>query len=246
MEKKLILLSIIGILIGFMSGFFGIGGGTMLVPTLLYLGIDLKSAIAISVMQMVFSSIYGSYLNSKANVLNLKDGLYIGFGGFFGALFSGVLVSFIPEKVLGIMFLSFVAFAIYRFIKASTVIIQSEVKNYYLLMIIGFFVGLFGISIGVGGSLILTPILVGYFFYDVKKASSLGLFSVVFSSISGFISLSFYGHIDYEKGLIIGIFSLIGVYFGIKAKNIITIKNYKNFLIILYILIFILTSYKIF
>ena len=108
----MITLGFIGILIGFMSGFFGIGGGTMLVPTLLYLGIDLKSAIAISVMQMVFSSIYGSYLNFKTKFLNLKDGIYIGVGGFLGALFSGILVTHIPEKILGIMFLSFVAFPI--------------------------------------------------------------------------------------------------------------------------------------
>lgn len=246
MEKILILFGLIGILIGFMSGFFGVGGGTMLVPTLLYLGIDLKSAIAISVMQMVFSSIYGSYLNFKTDFLKLKDGIYIGIGGFLGAMFSGILVTHIPEKVLAIMFLTFIAFAIYRFIKASHTNQTKEINNRFLLIAIGFFIGLFAISIGVGGSLILTPILVGYLFYDVKKASSLGLFFVIFSSISGFISLSISGHMDYYLGSIVGIASLIGVYFGIKVKNRINIKNYKKFLIILYILIFTLTAYKVF
>jgi uncharacterized membrane protein YfcA len=55
----------LGACIGLLSGFFGIGGGTILVPSLLLLGYEIKDAIGISVVQMVFSSIYGSYLNNK-------------------------------------------------------------------------------------------------------------------------------------------------------------------------------------
>ena len=48
--------------------------------------------------------------------------------------------------------------------------------------------------------------------YDLKKAISMSLFFIVFSSVSGFISLSMFGHINYQAGLIIGISSLIGVF----------------------------------
>ncbi len=58
-------LVVMGLVVGAISGFFGVGGGMILVPTLLSIGIDIKSAIAISVVQMVFSSILGSYLNYK-------------------------------------------------------------------------------------------------------------------------------------------------------------------------------------
>ncbi|TET86838.1 MAG: sulfite exporter TauE/SafE family protein, partial [Sulfurovum sp.] len=46
-------LILVGIFIGTMSGFFGIGGGMILVPILLALGFEIKDAIGISIVQMV-------------------------------------------------------------------------------------------------------------------------------------------------------------------------------------------------
>jgi len=82
-------LILIGIFIGMMSGFFGIGGGMILVPVLLLLGFSVKVAIGISIVQMVFSSLYGSYLNYKKGSLVLKEGIYLGFGGFIGGFGGG-------------------------------------------------------------------------------------------------------------------------------------------------------------
>ncbi len=77
-----ILLVLAGSLVGVLSGFFGIGGGMILIPILLLIGIDIKSAIAISIVQMVFSSFYGSYLNYKKGSLILGDGIFVGIGAF--------------------------------------------------------------------------------------------------------------------------------------------------------------------
>ena len=84
-------LIVLGVGIGVLSGFFGIGGGTILVPVLLLLGYDIKVAIGISVVQMVFSSVYGSFLNFKKGSLQFDTVLSIGTGGFVGALLSGCL-----------------------------------------------------------------------------------------------------------------------------------------------------------
>ena len=237
----------VGILVGFLSGFFGIGGGTILVPILMYLGFDIKEAVGISVTQMVFSSLFGSYLNFKKNIFKIHEGLAIGLGGFLGALGSGWFVSVVPSRVLEWMFLGFVAFAMYRFFKAPATHEGSH-KDLPapLLFVVGMSIGLFAISIGVGGSILVTPILVGFFHMDVKKAASMGLFFVIFSSISGFVSLSLFGHIDYLHGFLVGASSLIGVYFGIKLAHKTDRKKFKKALIVIYSIILLLVIKKIF
>jgi len=243
-----ILLILVGIVIGGMSGFFGIGGGTMLVPTLMLLGFDTKTAVGTSVMQMVFSSLYGSWLNHKKGRLNLQEGLVIGLGGFVGALGSGWLVKTVPEIVLESMFVGVVLFALYRFFKAPTTPQDEEEHTLSPLLLagVGAVIGLFAISMGIGGSILLTPILVGVLHYPLKKAVSAGLFFVVFSSISGFISLSMVGHIDYWHGFLIGVASLVGVQAGIWLVGKTGNQKHKRALIVLYVVILVLMLKKIF
>jgi len=89
--------------------------------------------------------------------------------------------------------------------------------------------------VGIGGSIILTPLLVGLLHYPLKKAVSAGLFFVVFSSIAGMISRLNNGTIDFENGLIVAIASLVGVALGIWLKDHVNSKNHKMALLALYV-----------
>jgi len=134
-------LTFIGATVGLISGFFGVGGGTILVPLLLLLGFETKTAMGISVVQMVFSSIYGSYLNNKKGTLDVLMVLFIGMGGFGGALLSGYITSILSPRTLEFIFLSFAIFALVRlFIKVDVGKVQKE-KHPLLLVSIGFVLG---------------------------------------------------------------------------------------------------------
>lgn len=237
-----LLFGFLGILAGFASGFFGIGGGSVLVPVLVFFGYGIKEAVGISVMQMVFSSVFGSFLNHKHGFLKLKDGIFLGIGGAIGAFGSGFLVRYIPEWVLILTFAFTLVLSIYRFFKVPLNANESEASSPILFLVIGVFVGLIAISLGIGGAIFLTPILVSFLHVDIKKAISMGLFFVVFSSISGFISMSLHGLINYKMGLLLGVFSLIGAYFGTKLSHKIDKKKQKRFLLILYILMLAIIS----
>lgn len=236
----------LGVSVGVLSGFFGIGGGTILVPLLLMLGYDTKVAIGISVLQMVFSSIYGSYLNNKKGTLDVPMVLVIGIGGFIGALLSGFIASTVDDSVLEMIFLSFATFALLRvFFKTKEHRDQREVSKVTLLLI-GIPLGAVSMTIGVGGSIILIPILVSFLHVPLKKAISAGLFFVIFSSVAGFLSHARLGHIDYESGSIIGLASLIGVYIGIHLKDRVDSVLQRKILVTFYFIVVAYLIYRIF
>ncbi len=242
----IISLVLLGIFIGFISGFFGVGGGALLVPILLYLGFDIKSAIGISVTQMLFSSIFGSYINYKKGFLKISKTIFVGFGGFIGGFGSGFVVHTLSEETLMMIFLITIIFAIVRFFLSPSVSDKEPIENIWLFFIIGFFIGIISMSIGIGGALFLTPILVGFLHFDLKRAISASLFFVVFSSISGFISLYSYGYVDFKYGVIVGILSLFGVYLGINAAVKTDVKWHKSLILILEFIVLLLIIDKLF
>lgn len=232
---EIIELLFLGAAVGVLSGFFGIGGGTILVPALLLMGYDIKVAIGISVVQMVFSSIYGSYLNLRKGTLDIKMVMMIGVGGFVGALLSPYIIMTLSSRALEWIFLAFVLFALARMFFKTPEHEEERSVHPLILFLIGLVLGAFAISIGVGGSILLVPILVGFLHVPLKKAISAGLFFVVFSSVSGLIGLSFAGHIDYESGVTIGFASLLGVAGGIWLKHQVIERQHKMALMVFYI-----------
>ncbi len=239
-------LVLLGISVGVLSGFFGIGGGTILIPSLLLIGYSTKIAIGISVIQMLFSSIYGSYLNHKKGTLDINLVFFIGIGGFIGASFSGFISSFMNAIHLEIIFFLFALFALLRLFLKTKEHHQEKIISKILLISIGFPIGILSMTIGVGGSIILVPILVGFLYIPLKKAISAGLFFVIFSSVSGFLSHSQSGTLDYESGIIIGLASLFGVYIGIHLKDRVDSDLQKRLLIGLYLVIVIYLFQRIF
>ena len=244
-------LLIFGLFTGMASGFFGIGGGTILVPTLLFVGLQIKEAIGIAVVQMFFSSIYGSYINNRKGFVDIGIVLPIGIGGAFGAVGSRYFVDAVSNHTLEIIFFSFLLYAIYKVIHGSKDIINGSHHdinqlNRVWLFIMGLIIGFFAISIGVGGSIMLVPILAGFFGYPIKKAIATGLFFVIFSSTSGVITNAIADKINFINALTVAIPSLFGVKIGIWLGSVSSDQSHKNILLVFYSFIAIYLGYRIF
>ena len=241
-------LILVGIFVGAISGFFGVGGGMLLTPLLFALGFDFKVAIGISIVQMVFSSVYGSYLNYKKGSLAIGEGMFIGFGGFIGGFIGGSITRSVPEQTLQYMFLGLVVFAVLRILFSKSVTEDCEVgkPSRWLLLGIGVVIGVVAILLGVGGSILLLPILIGFLHYPIKKAVSAGLFFVVFSSIAGLMSRLSTGTIDMQNALVVATAALVGVIFGIWLKDHIKETHHKLSLIVLYLFVIALMVQKMF
>lgn len=238
-------LALLGIGVGTLSGFFGIGGGTVSVPILLYLGFGIKEAIGISVTQMVAGSLMAAWLHHKNRTYNIGDVKYFGFGGILGAIIGGVLVKMLHSSILEWLFLSIVAFTLARLALSNPVPTRSEVVHRPLYTLVGSGVGIFSGMLGVGGSILMTPILVSFMGFPLKKASAVGHFFVIFSSISAFVTLLWLGFVNLEAGLTMALASLLGTVCGIWLLHKIKVTRYKQILVIFYIVIFAITAYKL-
>ncbi|MDP3266945.1 MAG: sulfite exporter TauE/SafE family protein [Sulfuricurvum sp.] len=238
-------LIVLGVAVGALSGFFGIGGGTVSVPLLMILGFGIKEAIAISVMQMVFGSLMAAWMHHKKKTYVISDIKYFGFGGLVGAMLGAVLVKVLDEALLEWSFLAIVAFTLGRFVMSSPEPTRPEIINRPLYVAIGSFIGLFSGMLGVGGAILMTPILVSFMGFDLKKASAIGLFFVIFTSASAFVTLGLLGMLNWQAGLIMAFSSLLGIGIGIYFVHKIQLKHYKQVLVAFYSIIFALTAYKI-
>jgi len=238
-------LALLGIGVGTLSGFFGIGGGTVSIPILLYLGFGIKEAIGISVTQMVAGSLMAAWIHHKKQTYVVRDVKYFGYGGVFGAIAGGFLVKILDATTLGWLFLSIVAFTLGRLALSSPVPTRPEVVNRPLYSMIGGGIGLFSGMLGVGGSILMTPILVSFMGFPLKKASAVGLFFVMFTSVSAFGTLLWLGMINLHAGLIMALSSLVGIMMGIWLLNRVKVTHYKQVLVVFYTLIFAVTAYKL-
>ncbi len=237
--QDLLIMAVYGVIAGILAGIFGIGGGTIIVPAMLFFGFDIKNAIGISVMQMIFSSVYGTFLNLKAKLLDIKIAIFVAIGGLCGASFSGFIVDYTKPIYLKIAFLCICIYSLYKaIIKTDSTQKYAGETNYRLILfIVGFVTGIFAISLGIGGGLIIVPMVSYYLGLSTKQVVPISLFFVIFSSASGFISLASRHYVNYKEGLIVGIFSLIGVYFGTKINKKISQKHHRIAVITLYIIV---------
>lgn len=81
----------LGGMVGFLSGMFGVGGGFLITPLLLFVGVPPGIAVATGANQVVASSISGVLVQIKRKSVDFKMGLVLLFGGMFGS-FVGVQV----------------------------------------------------------------------------------------------------------------------------------------------------------
>lgn len=76
----------LGLVVGLLSGLFGVGGGFLMTPLLIMFGIPSTVAAATDSNQIVAASTSGTYAHWRVGNVDFKMGLYLLIGGFAGGL----------------------------------------------------------------------------------------------------------------------------------------------------------------
>jgi uncharacterized membrane protein YfcA len=75
----------LGGMVGFLSGIFGVGGGFLLTPLLLFIGVPPAVAVGTQANQIVASSVSGMLAHWRRKNVDVKMGVILLVGGLFGA-----------------------------------------------------------------------------------------------------------------------------------------------------------------
>ncbi|MBD2312683.1 sulfite exporter TauE/SafE family protein [Desertifilum sp. FACHB-1129] len=105
---------------GFLAGFFGVGGGVIMVPLqILLLGETIKTAIQTSLGVIVITAVSACVGHAwRGNVL-LLEGLLLGIGGLIGAQVSTRFLPKLPDRTVTIAFRTLLGLlSIYIFVQA--------------------------------------------------------------------------------------------------------------------------------
>lgn len=171
--------ALIGFAAGISGGFWGVGGGWLIVPALLLLGVDIKIAVTASLLQMLPSSSFtvmkqvGKIGWSKkswglAVALPLCGMSFV--GGFFGKplgnYIESVFHSRVPHQALYMVLLLYIFFNIIfsggkgkGAGKDGTATVDSVVSKIPLTAIAGFLTGVLSSLLGIGGGTITRPLM---------------------------------------------------------------------------------------
>ncbi|WP_121020280.1 sulfite exporter TauE/SafE family protein [Helicobacter vulpis] len=268
-NTETLVLGAVGFITGITAGFFGIGGGEIVVPAAIFAGFSYSHAVGISLAQMLFSSLIGSLINYKKGLLDLKEGVFAAGGGLVGAILGSFLLKFIDDRLLMGLFVIVVCYTFVKYafgpksahyqnahfqMHAQRAPLKIPIMRWHLnkthaiLALAGLITGIFSIPLGMGGGILMVPFL-GYFLkYDTQKIVPLGLFFVIFSSLSGVIALYHSGVLDdraLQAGSITGLGALMGVGIGIKLILLANERVHKILLLCIYALSILATLDKL-
>ncbi len=94
---NILLLLGMGAGVGMMSGIFGVGGGFLMTPLLIFLGVPAPVAVGTEANQIVASSVSGALAHFRRGNVDLKMGLMLLIGGIIGSTFGVSLFKYLSQ-----------------------------------------------------------------------------------------------------------------------------------------------------
>ncbi len=112
MSVDVFLLLGLGGMVGFLSGLFGVGGGFLMTPLLIFIGIPPAVAVATEANQIVASSVSGVMAHWRRDNVDFKMGAVLLMGGIFGSVMGVQLFAYLrgAGQIDLVISMSYVAF----------------------------------------------------------------------------------------------------------------------------------------
>lgn len=199
---------ICGVLIGIVMGLTGAGGALVAIPLFMqFMGQSLKEASLYSLVAVVLASLL-NFLAQKSYT-QYKTGLLIviasAAGSYLTAPFKAALSSFWIAIILSLVSL-YALYSVWFPVKVKTDD-QPSHDSFWLSTLVGLALGALTTFTGLGGGVLMLPILLGLYHFKQPNAVATSLFAVGLSSLSSLV-IQIHQGADFKIG--IGFFYLLG------------------------------------
>ena len=197
---------------GFASGLLGIGGGFIIVPVSYWIiqvmgvpqDIAIRIAFGTSLLVILPTATSGTWRHNKRRAVHWKVGLVLGLFGLIGGFVGATLASHLAGNILeiglgGVLLAAALWMGLGRRITSkpnkerSTEVSSSARDALWLSAVCGFPIGIVvGLS-GIGGGVMIVPVLALIFHFPMHMAVGTSLASIIFTSLGGIIGYIVHG-----------------------------------------------------
>jgi uncharacterized membrane protein YfcA len=210
----------IGLVVGAFSGLFGVGGGILLVPILvLVFHVAQKQAQATSLVVVALAATTGAATYGLGNSVVWGSVAFLLAGGLIGTWLGATIVVRIQTRWLQLMFGLLLVAAAIRLVVASGDAVSTTVATLGLWVIAGyiasgFAMGLLSSLLGIGGGILVIPLLIAFFGFTQQLAAGTSLVVMVPIALVGAWRLTRTGHTQWGQGTRIGLAAAVGAVGG--------------------------------
>ncbi|MFA7074263.1 MAG: sulfite exporter TauE/SafE family protein [Endomicrobiaceae bacterium] len=241
-------LPLIGFVGMFSGGYWGVGCGWLIVPTMLIFGFTPNEAVGVGLLQIVPSILPSIRKDVRALdwskggiasklVIPLAAGVFLfAFSGKFINKFFYVRFGSLPLLITFCVFMIFLA-VIVLFGEANENednIPSVTNKHSMTAFLVGAVTGIFSSVLGIGGALFFRPALINYFKIPENITSKAVRILLFIATFTGGMFYAFSGGTpDYKilgLSLVIAIGGIIGFPLGIRVHNIIVKNGYSKYI----------------
>lgn len=215
---------------GTLAGVAGVGGGIVFVPTLVYVaGWGIKEAVAASLVIIIFASLTGTWRNAKSeDPVDWRTALILS-STVAPATLLGVYISSIsPTVVVEVVFSVVLLVLAYPTARGRPDFDESSRKiPIPLVLLAGLLIGSLAGLVGVGGGVVLVPLMALGLGLTTKRAVSTSLAVVMFAGIVGSIGYIATGFSDLLALAPLVAGSMAGAVVGVRLRDLLPDRALK-------------------
>jgi uncharacterized membrane protein YfcA len=216
---QVLLLILIGAIGGVLSGAFGVGGGIIMVPLLTIVArMDQRHAAATSLVAIIPAAIVGTVTYGFAGHLDVVAALLIAAGGVAGTfvgtrLLRRLSIGWLRWLFIGLLLL--VALRLFFEIPVRSGGIPLTPISIPGLILLGVVMGIASGLFGIGGGVIVVPILVALFGAGDLLAKGTSLLAIIPGAVTGTVRNARAGLVDVIDGTIVGLTAAAASFGGV-------------------------------